>query len=178
MLSDEITLIFPQKEHEAAAAAYLSAHLQAGEKTLHGDSGLDEAQSYEAWLEKINEALRYKITSVVYFAVRQGDKKIIGMINVRYPYEDYVRIYGHIGYGVRPEERKKGYATRMLRQALAYCKEIGLEKVLLTCDKPNAASAKTITKCGGVLESEILQPDGEWMQRYWIALGVTTPLTD
>lgn len=79
-----------------------------------------------------------------------------------------VRIHGHIGYGVRPSERGKSYATAMLKLALGYCKKIGLDKVLITCDKSNIASAKTIMRCAGVLKSEELQDDGEILQRYWI----------
>jgi predicted acetyltransferase len=96
------------------------------------------------------------------------NNKLIGMINVRYPYEGYVKIHGHIGYGVRPSERKKGYSSMMLKLALEYCRTIGLEKVLVTCDKSNIASAKTIKNCSGVFETETLQDDGEILQRYWI----------
>lgn len=95
---------------------------------------------------------------------------MIGTINVRHPYEGYVRIHGHIGYGVRPSERRKGYAAAMLKLALEHCKQIGLKQVLLTCDKSNNASAKTIIRCGGVLENESLQSDGSLLQRYWISV--------
>jgi predicted acetyltransferase len=81
-----------------------------------------------------------------------------------------VKIHGHIGYGIRPSERKKGYATMMLKLALEHCKKVGLEKVLLTCDKSNLASAKTIMKCSGVFENEEKQNDGDFLQRYWIEL--------
>ena len=165
---NELELTFPAKAHEIAASEYYREHLTFGEDTLHGDSGLDSAESYDIWLEKINRALHTEIRSIIFFAFRKSDNKMIGTINVRHPYEGYVQIHGHIGYGVRPSERKKGYATAMLRLALAYCKEIGLEKVLLTCDKSNYASAKTITNCGGIFESESLQSDGQLLQRYWI----------
>jgi predicted acetyltransferase len=58
----------------------------------------------------------------------------------------------------------------MLTLALEYCATAGLDKVLLTCDKSNIASSKTIKKCSGVLESEEMQTDGETVQRYWIEL--------
>jgi predicted acetyltransferase len=57
-------------------------------------------------------------------------RKLMGTINVRYPYLGYVQVHGHIGYGIRPSERRKGYATMMLKLALEHCKKIGLEKVL------------------------------------------------
>ncbi len=164
---DEIELIFPLKTHEVDAIQYYQEHLLNGEATLHGDSGLDNAKSYGEWLTTIDKALTSEIRSIIFFAIRQSDKKLIGTINVRYPYESYVKIHGHIGYGVRPSEREKGYATMMLKLALGYCKEIGLKRVLLTCDKSNIASAKTIKNCSGIFEYETLQ-DGEILQRYWI----------
>jgi len=76
---------------------------------------------------------------------------------------------GHIGYGIRPSERKKGYATKMLELALALCRQKGMEKVLLTCDKGNIGSAKTMSKNGAVLENEV-EENGKTVQRYWITL--------
>lgn len=78
---------------------------------------------------------------------------------------------GHIGYSVPPSERRKGYATGQLRLSLFKAKKLGLEKVLITCDKANIGSAKTIQKVGGILENEINSPDtGKIVQRYWIEL--------
>lgn len=77
---------------------------------------------------------------------------------------------GHIGYEVRPSERRKGYATEMLRLALKKCVDLGITKVLITCDKSNLGSAKTIQNQGGVLENEFLEENGELAQRYWINL--------
>ena len=72
--------------------------------------------------------------------------------------------------GVRPSERRKGYATRMLASGLKYCKEqIGLDKVMISCYKSNEASRKTILNAGGVLEKEYKR-DGEIVQIYWIKL--------
>lgn len=166
----EIILTVPQKIHEKDAHDYYQEHLQAGESGLSGDAGLDHAESYDQWLLKIDDDLRKDIQSQIFFAMRQADQRLIGTINIRYPYEGYVRIYGHIGYGVRPSERRKGYATAMLHDALIRCKEIGLDQVLLTCNQSNAASQKTILKCNGIFESEAIMEDGTVLQRYWISL--------
>ena len=165
---NNIELVFPTKEHEADALEFREEHFLNGEKSINGDCGLDCAENYDKWLEKINNELNHTIFSIIFFAIRKSDMKIVGTINIRYPYLDYVQIHGHIGYSIRPSERRKGYGTEMLKLALEYCRTAGLNNVLLTCDKSNIASAKTIMKCSGNLESEATQPDGEILQRYWI----------
>ncbi|GER65561.1 hypothetical protein BpJC7_17310 [Weizmannia acidilactici] len=76
---------------------------------------------------------------------------------------------GHVGYGIRPSERRKGLASKMLEMPLEKAKELGLERVLLTCDKKNTGSAKTIVKNGGILENEMDHGD-RVTQRYWMTL--------
>lgn len=76
---------------------------------------------------------------------------------------------GHIGDSVRPTEQGKGYATEQISLALEKCVELGIDKVLITCNKNNIASAKTIIKNNGCLENEITE-NGEIIQRYWIDL--------
>ena len=76
---------------------------------------------------------------------------------------------GHIGDGIRPSERRKGYATKMISLASEECKRRGMDKSLLVCDKDNIGSVKSIDNNGGVLESEVLE-DGRLIQRYWIML--------
>ncbi|MED4162879.1 GNAT family N-acetyltransferase, partial [Halalkalibacterium halodurans] len=77
---------------------------------------------------------------------------------------------GHIGYGIRPSERGKGYATLMLKLGLEKAAALGLEKVLITCDKENLPSARTIQRNVGVLDSEVVDERGIAIQRYWIKL--------
>ncbi len=104
------------------------------------------------------------------FWLVNDDKRILGAVNIRHRLNDYlIRIGGHIGYGIRPSDRRKGYATEMLRLALEIVKSMGIEKVLVTCDKDNIGSVKTIIKNGGIFESEDLD-EGVLFQRYWINL--------
>ena len=77
--------------------------------------------------------------------------------------------YGNIGYGVRPTERKKGYATQMLKYALEFCKEKHLKSVIVGCYKDNIASSKTIIKNGGILINEVADA-GKISQYYEIKL--------
>ncbi|MBW5448089.1 GNAT family N-acetyltransferase [Cohnella sp. CFH 77786] len=81
--------------------------------------------------------------------------------------EKLLEIGGHIGYGIRPSERRKGYATEILKQALSKAKDLGISEALVTCDKENIGSAKTIIKNGGLLGSEAVV-NGTAIQRYWI----------
>lgn len=97
-----------------------------------------------------------------------AEGKVLGAVNIRHRLNEYLlKKGGHIGYGIRPSERKKGYAKEMLRLALEITKAMGLERVLVTCDKENIGSAKTIQYNGGILESEEVE-NGVPFQRYWI----------
>jgi len=78
---------------------------------------------------------------------------------------------GHIGYSIRPTLRNQGYATVLLRMVLERAKAMGIIKVLVTCDRLNAASARVIQKNGGALDSEVPRKDGTGVtQRYWIKM--------
>ena len=79
---------------------------------------------------------------------------------------------GHIGYSVAPSERRKGYATQMLKEALSVCKDLGIRKVLITCIKDNEGSRRTILNNGGMYESTVYEPDENvFLERYWIELS-------
>ena len=105
--------------------------------------------------------------------VREEDHKIVGMIQVRHCFNDYLEKYGgHIGYSVAPDERRKGYASQMLEMVLPECRKLGIGKVLITCRKGNEGSRKTILKNGGIYESEVYEPDNKvYLERYWIDLS-------
>ena len=94
----------------------------------------------------------------------------VGAVNIRHYLNDSLLFTGgHIGDGIRPSERRKGYGTAMLALALDECKKLGITKVLMTCDKDNIGSAKAIQKNGGVKENEV-EEDGVIEERYWITL--------
>jgi predicted acetyltransferase len=94
----------------------------------------------------------------------------VGAVNIRHYLNDFLLLNGgHIGDGVRPSERRKGIASKMIGLALKECEKIGLDKVLMVCDKKNIGSAKSIQNNGGILENEIVV-DGVVEQRYWITI--------
>ncbi len=100
-----------------------------------------------------------------------SENRLIGIVNIRHSLNEYLENFGgHIGYGIRPLERQKGYATQLLSLALDKCKEMGLERVLITCAKENIASQKVILKNGGLFEDE-KQYEGINILRYWIAIS-------
>ena len=105
-----------------------------------------------------------------WFALDEERNIIVGAVNVRhFLNEGLILDGGHIGDGIRPSERRKGYATEMIRLALTECRKLGIYHVLMVCDKNNIGSARSIQKNGGVLENEPVV-DGVTEQRYWIDL--------
>lgn len=118
---------------------------------------------------EIHESKDGKVPDSVFFLLDIERDILLGAVNIRHYLNDYLlQFAGHIGDGVRPSERRKGYATEMIRLALIECKKIGINKVLMICDKANIGSAKSIIKNGGVLENEFVDDNGKTYQRYWI----------
>jgi len=166
-------LVFPTIEHKRAALDYRQEHIDCGEAHINGSSSFMQTAGYESWLEKIirnkTEANSDWVTGSVYFAIENDE--IVGTIAIRdYLNESLLETGGHIGYGIRPSERRKGHGAKMLALALEKCRESGAEKVLVTCDRTNIASAKTAMKNGGVLENEFIEENGNIVQCYWITL--------
>lgn len=104
------------------------------------------------------------------FCVGVVDGEVVGRVSVRFQLNDFLaRVGGHIGYGVRPSQRGRGYATAMLRQALPICAARGIPRALLTCDLDNVGSIKVIERCGGIFEGLTNDPKLPIQRRrYWI----------
>ena len=142
-----------------------------------GCNNLRECLSAKEWIKTIEimendeTCPKERVPSNIYIAVRISDNRIVGIIDFRHHINHPILSEwgGHIGYTVRPNERKKGYAKEMLRQNLQNCKSYGLDKVMITCDIGNIASEKTIIANGGIFEKEIYVED-DIMKRYWIYL--------
>jgi len=140
---------------------YIQEHYDNGETSISASLELATSE-YGEWVEKIrrNALVGDEIwgKSLLYLCI--DEDKLIGLLNIRYGLPKYLaEKYGHIGYGVRPSERKKGYATTMLRYALSVCKEKGMNQVFLGCYKDNLASVATIKKNGGILFAETKNED-------------------
>ena len=115
-----------------------------------------------------------RVPDSVFFALDVERNIFVGAVNIRHYLNDRLLLcVGHIGDGIRPSERRKGYGTEIIRLALQECKKLGINRVLMTCSKDNIGSKKTIINNGGVLENEV-NDDGEIVQRYWINLKEET----
>lgn len=143
-----------------------------------GYSLMQEYENYEEWLKELEKELNPetvnpgRVPAVTYFLLRKSDNRILGVINIRYYLNEYLKNYaGHIGYSIRPTERRKGYGHRQLELALEKCRELSIEKVLVTCKEGNIGSEKTIKSCGGVYEdTRFLEEDNVNIKRYWITV--------
>lgn len=117
---------------------------------------------------EVREAFGKYVPDSTFFCLDTERRIFVGAVNIRHYLNDSLLIGGgHIGSGVRPSERGKGYGTKMLALAVEECRRLGIANILVCCDKSNTASARTIVKNGGILENEIVD-DGVPVQRYWI----------
>lgn len=172
-------LVFPTKDYEAKAKEFIAEFYAHGSE-IAGSGSLDrylKESTYDQWLAKIFSYIDIanvpagKIPGLTYFFVREEDDSIVGMINIRLALNEFLRNEaGHIGYCIRPTERRKGYGTQLLRAGVTVCRRVDIKEVIVTCDKSNLGSAGVIRNCGGVLEAELYSETfGEVIQRYVIA---------
>ena len=157
----EIELIKPEIGHEAIVNDFVKEHIENNEHEIHGGA-LVEKLDYRVWLKQLvnnsdkSTVSKDWVVSSTFLAIRKCDKKLIGMIDIRHELNDLLQSWGgHIGLGIRPSERGKGYASEITKVGLNFCKNIGFQKVMFACFKDNLASRKTIEKCGGKLDKEL-----------------------
>ena len=173
----EFFLIEPCEEYAEQIAEYKQDFLDA-DSSMDGCGPLRrcedpityiaECRKYTS-LETLPEGL---VIATQFFYIRKSDNRLVGMIQVRHYFNDYLSKFGgHIGYSINPGERRKGYATSMLKAVLSYCKKIGLDKILISCIDGNIGSEKAILNNGGVYESTVYEPDAKRnLKRFWITL--------
>jgi len=173
-----LQLIRPCFAYADQVMQYREAML-ANHDSFDGCAGLEETETFAQWIDFENR-LKAKygdgyVPSEVFLAVRSEDDKVVGIIDYRHPLTPFLLKYGgNIGYSILPCERRKGYASEMLKLLLPICRAYGEKRVLLTCDQTNLASRRTILKNGGILENQITDDAGlsscGVIERYWITL--------
>lgn len=150
---------------------------KATKEVIHGSSSLHNFEDFDEWFEKVQnsdnlERIPHGFVPATQFLSVNDQNKIVGMVNIRHYLNEYlIQIGGHIGYSVRPDERRKGVAKWMLKESLAFLKEKGVERALITCDVDNIGSRNTILANGGVFESTVHdEHDDIDVERYWIEI--------
>lgn len=174
---DTIKLVLPAEGFLGQAWDY-RRECKAADSDMDGCGPIDTSESARQWLADTRAYAdpatvpEGKVQATQFLAVRASDGRLVGMIQIRHYFNEYLEKYaGHIGYSVRPSERRKGYAKEMLRLALPYCKSIGLDRVLIACEPGNPASRRTILANGGVYECTVHEPGEDIdLERYWIGL--------
>ncbi len=171
-------LIEPTTEYAKDIEAYRQEFLEQG-NSMDGCGSLRRCATGAEWIEKSlagkdpAKVPSDRVPATQFIYVRETDKRVVGMLQLRHYFNPYLEKYaGHIGYSVRPSERRKGYATAMLRDALPYCRELGIRDVLISCIVGNEGSRRTILNNGGVYESTVHEPElNRDLERYWIHLN-------
>lgn len=180
---EELVLIEPTIEYSDDIWAFRQEILDkdsVSEDQFAGCLSLDTSSSAEEWVDICSrrkdkatcESTGVAVPSSMFLAVRKSDNRIVGVIDLRHHIDHPIlgTWGGHCGYSVRPSERGKGYAGEMLRLNVLKARELGIDRMLVTCNVVNTASEKTIIANGGVFEKEI-EADGARIKRYWIDIA-------
>ena len=157
----------PSIERKQEAIDYIKEFYEYNSE-INGTGGLQRyLDNYEGWLEKLERDYAMipseeRVPAKTYFLIREDDNKIVGMINIRLALNEHLKkLGGHIGYGIRPTERRKGYNKINLYLGLLECQKHGIKEVLMDCDKKNLGSAKTMKALDGKLVKEYYE-DSEY----------------
>ena len=170
-----LALVKPSMDFSRQIEDFRIASL-AADKGMSGTGGLNNL-SVPAWLALLERKTMPEtcpeglVCDSVFLCVRECDKALVGMINIRHRLNGYLLNYGgHVGYSIHPLHRCKGYAKEQLRLGLLQCGELGINPVMLACEPWNAASRAVILSQGGQFEDARVNPDGKTLERYWIHL--------
>lgn len=163
---EKMRLVRPTMNYEKELLAFRREFIESGD-SMDGSSSLRRYENIKDWLMMLDKM------EDLFLYVREADQKVVGMIQIRRGLNDFLENYGgHIGYCVRPSERRKGYAKAMLQETLVYCSQtLGLPVVLISCLENNEASRRTILSNGGkYLNTVFWNERNVNLQRYQIEL--------
>ncbi len=176
-MNESLQLMLPTAEYREEIAAYRQEFLDSGD-SMDGTGPLRRMADPMEWLAATEQCSHADtvpngwVQATQFLCVREGDNRVVGMIQVRHRFNAFLQEYGgHIGYSVRPSERRKGYAAWMLNAVKPFCRSIGLASVLVTCLTGNESSRRVILKNGGVYDATVHEPiENQEIERYWIKL--------
>ncbi len=163
-----LQLVFPDISHKSE---YLSIMK---EWTPSSPWALFRWESFEEFLQLAKDDIKdgniHGVPATLFFLINET-QRILGAIQIRHHINlpNFMEYSGHIGYGIRPSERRKWYATEMLRLALMESRKLWLHRVLITCDDSNAASYRVIEVNWWIFD-RYCEKDGIKRRRYWINL--------
>ena len=181
MTMQNVFLARPSAEWKAAYLDFYREWKDSGEEMVPWVISRDPEADFEQMVQWLHERERgaaqlpgWVPDSTFWLVAEAG--AIIGAVNIRHGLSEFL-LYrgGHIGYGIRPSERGKGYATRLLRLALPETRKLGIANALVVCDETNLASARTIIRNGGVPDQDFVEENGNVIKRYWINLEPGQP---
>ena len=170
----KIRLVRPTEQLKEQAIKFRQEFFDNHEMVINGSELLDQTESYEDWLKAVTANTSMEtvnaswVVTDTFFAVDEKDK-IVGIIDLRHTLNEFLKDLGNCGYSVRPSERRKGYATEMLRLLLPIAKNAGMKELYLSVERDNEASIKTIVKNGGKHERSF-EFEGEQADIYKIIL--------
>ena len=143
-----------------------------GEKIVPYAIRRQDVHDFPAWCASLEQTKPQEglVPDSTFLCLEEESGQMVGAVNIRHWLNDSLLLNGgHVGDGVRPSRRRQGIGTRLVALALEECRKLGIQRVLMVCDRENIASRKTIERNGGVLENEVWV-DGVLEQRFWIDL--------
>lgn len=174
----------PTIERKKEIIEYLDEFVKYG-SDINGSGSLDKIYDGYTFEEALDRCLKMedeeyaksvgRCQGKTFLLIRENDNKIVGTINVRWNLsKEMLQFGGHIGYGIRPTERRKGYNKINLYLGMIEAKKVGLDNVMLDCDVNNLGSDKTLKALGGKLERTEIDPfDGILTNVYWFNVDET-----
>lgn len=167
-----LKLVHPSKEFETSweAARFEFEIEQAGQLQNGGANHIEGFLKSEPDFKNRGKIPSNWVPSTDFWLVNKN--RFLGFVNIRHRLNRHLATYGgHIGYSIRPSARGQGFGTQLLALALENAREMGLKKVLLTCDEGNPASQKIIERNGGQFQDKLTSEIGKMtVLRYWIYL--------